>query len=214
MARYSGKGWHFQHTRHSNARKYGHAGGTYAMRYEKSGFFKGEPILVKQTNNPSRVEIYSKHTGKGFADKKHIMRTTSKKHYGSSYELEPRYDSRKSFYGKARVEIEDGNKKLYSYNTLVAEIKDGRAIVHGTYSQTTLRHIKEFLKQEGFKAETSKQMIKDYPEKVTKRQSENKLKWKSISEAPITDIEKEFKQAYGRLPTSEELQDIIYEGEF
>lgn len=30
MAKYSGSGWHFQHTRHSNARKYGKAGGTYA----------------------------------------------------------------------------------------------------------------------------------------------------------------------------------------
>lgn len=29
MAHYTGKGWHFQHTRHSNARKYGKAGGNY-----------------------------------------------------------------------------------------------------------------------------------------------------------------------------------------
>ena len=31
MTRYSGKGWHFQHVRHSNARKYGKAGGTYSQ---------------------------------------------------------------------------------------------------------------------------------------------------------------------------------------
>jgi hypothetical protein len=30
MAKYSGSGWHFQSVRHSNARKYGRAGGTYA----------------------------------------------------------------------------------------------------------------------------------------------------------------------------------------
>jgi hypothetical protein len=30
MAKYSGSGWHFQSVRHSNARKYGKAGGTYA----------------------------------------------------------------------------------------------------------------------------------------------------------------------------------------
>jgi len=30
MTKYSGQGWHFQHTRHSNARKYGRAGGSYA----------------------------------------------------------------------------------------------------------------------------------------------------------------------------------------
>lgn len=78
------------------------------------------------------------------------------------YELPARYDSRKSFYGKARVETMDGKKALYSYNTKVAEIEDGKAKVYGTYSQTTLRHIKEFLLQNGFKAENSKQIIKDY----------------------------------------------------
>jgi hypothetical protein len=30
MSKYSGQGWHFQTTRHSNARKYGRAGGKYA----------------------------------------------------------------------------------------------------------------------------------------------------------------------------------------
>lgn len=80
------------------------------------------------------------------------------------YGLEPRYDARKSFYGKAQVDTGDkGDKnKLYSYNTLVAEIKDGKPVVYGTYSQTTLRHIKDWLKQNGFKAETSKQIMADY----------------------------------------------------
>jgi hypothetical protein len=36
------------------------------------------------------------------------------------------------------------------------------AEVYGTYSSTTLRHIKEFLKQNGFKAESSKQIMADY----------------------------------------------------
>ena len=80
------------------------------------------------------------------------------------YGLEPRYDARKSFYGKAQVDTGDkGDKnKLYSYDTLVAEIKDGKPVVYGTYSQTTLRHIKEWLKQLGFKAENSKQILADY----------------------------------------------------
>ena len=81
-----------------------------------------------------------------------------------TYDLSPRYDSRQSFYGKARVDTGDaGDKnKLYSYNTLVAEIKDGKPVVYGTYSATTLRHIKDWLKQNGFKAETAKQIMKDY----------------------------------------------------
>lgn len=81
------------------------------------------------------------------------------------YSLQPRYDGRKSFYNKAQVEVDDTNpriKKLYSYNTLVAEIRFGKPKVFGTYSQTTLRHIKEFLRQEGFKADSKKQILKDY----------------------------------------------------
>lgn len=80
------------------------------------------------------------------------------------YGLEPRYDARKSFYGKAHVDTGDkGEKnKLYSYDTLVAEIKDGKPVVYGTYSATTLRHIKDWLKQNGFKADTSKQIMADY----------------------------------------------------
>lgn len=80
------------------------------------------------------------------------------------YDLKPSYDARKSFYGKAQVGTGDkGDKnRLYSYDTLVAEMKDGKPVVYGTYSQTTLRHIKEWLKQNGFKAENSKQIMADY----------------------------------------------------
>ena len=80
------------------------------------------------------------------------------------YDLSPRYDSRASFYSKAKVDTGDkGDKnKLYSYNTLVAEIKDGKPVVYGTYSATTLRHIKEWLIQNGFKAENKAQILRDY----------------------------------------------------
>lgn len=80
------------------------------------------------------------------------------------YDLKPQYDARQSFYNKATVDTGDkGDKnKLYSYNTLVAEMKDGKPVVYGTYSQTTLRHIKEWLKQNGFKAENAKQILADY----------------------------------------------------
>lgn len=77
--------------------------------------------------------------------------------------LEPRYDSRKSFYGKAKTYKTDKGIELLSYGTKVAEIKNsGEVIIYGFYSQTTTRHIKEFLKQEGYFADTKKQIIKDY----------------------------------------------------
>lgn len=77
-------------------------------------------------------------------------------------ELKVIYDARKSFYKKAQVELigewsflHSSLKKihLYSYNTLVCTIEyvnvfDRFYQLHiGEFSQTTLRHIKEFLKQ-------------------------------------------------------------------
>ena len=65
------------------------------------------------------------------------------------YELMARYDSRKSFYGKAHViELDNGVKQLQSYNTIVGEIKDNKYYqLWDGKSQTTTRHIKEFKKQ-------------------------------------------------------------------
>lgn len=65
------------------------------------------------------------------------------------YELAPRYDSRKSFYGKAHViELDNGTKQLQSYNIIVGEIKNGEYFqLWDGKSQTTTRHIKEFKKQ-------------------------------------------------------------------
>ena len=84
-------------------------------------------------------------------------------------ELKPIYDSRKSFYNKANVEFnnEEQTATLYSYNTKVAQIKfkgkeKAKATVLNTQSPTTTRHVKEFLLQNGFKAETKKQIEEDY----------------------------------------------------
>jgi hypothetical protein len=58
MARYNGSGWHNQSVRHSNARKYGKAGGTYAvfkkdkygLNAEKVGDFNKKAFLVFDKN--------------------------------------------------------------------------------------------------------------------------------------------------------------------
>lgn len=64
------------------------------------------------------------------------------------YELQARYDSRKSFYGKAHViEKDDGSRELKSYNTIVSREKNGVIEHLGKWSQTTTRHQKEFEKQ-------------------------------------------------------------------
>lgn len=64
-------------------------------------------------------------------------------------ELIPVYDSRKSFYNKAKVLLlNDGTIQLQSYSTIVGEIKNNtyKQLWDGK-SQTTTRHINEFKKQ-------------------------------------------------------------------
>jgi hypothetical protein len=79
-------------------------------------------------------------------------------------ELCPYYDSAQSFYGKAKVIEIENDVFLLSYETIVAfynrETKIAKVV--DTYSATTLRHIKEFLRQSGFKAENKKQIERDY----------------------------------------------------
>lgn len=109
------------------------------------------------------------------------------------YDLDTQHDGRQSFYGKAKVDTGADNKdnKLYSYNTLVAEIKDGKPVVYGVYSQTTLRHIKEWLKQNGFKAETKDQILRDYgvkEESVNEKCGKKEFKKKNLEESYYADV--------------------------
>ena len=73
-------------------------------------------------------------------------------------ELKPVYDNAKSFYNKAyTITYLENNlvykMELYSYNTLVLTLTDGVYKLNTEvpekllYSQTTLRHTKDFLKQ-------------------------------------------------------------------
>lgn len=83
-------------------------------------------------------------------------------------ELECRYDTRQSFYGKAQVEdIYNDNSVLvlYSYGTKVAQItKNKNSIKYhyfGKYSCTTTRHQKEFFKQNGLSDKQIKELFKN-----------------------------------------------------
>lgn len=93
------------------------------------------------------------------------------------YDLSCRFDSRQSFYGKAKVEEKATNgahgetilKNLYSYGTLVAKIlysyiDNKQTITYiylGKYSQTTTRHQKEFFKQNGLTEKEIKELFKN-----------------------------------------------------
>lgn len=136
------------------------------------------------------------------------------------YDLGTEYDARKSFYGKAKVDVrDDGSQVLYSYGSPVCQIKDGKAylLVHvngyASYasSQTTLRHVKEFLKQNGFKADSLKQMEKDYPIQrnsfvEAKNEAKQPSKGNKLVESEIVDLNKEEEVEKGKeiLNASEE----------
>ena len=82
------------------------------------------------------------------------------------YDLSPEYDARKSFYGKAKVKVGDGKITLYSYNTPVCEIdantREVRLLDLWDTSQTTLRHVREFLQQHGFQTGSKQQLARMY----------------------------------------------------
>ena len=75
------------------------------------------------------------------------------------YDLSCVFDSRESFYSKAKVVISSDKLTLFSYNTEVAEfdrnknellVKESEFSKNGKYSATTTRHIREFAQQQGF----------------------------------------------------------------
>lgn len=80
------------------------------------------------------------------------------------YFLEPINDPHKSFYKKAKVVSVADSIILLSFDTPVCEIMNGQVDLKKDwdYSQTTLRHVKEFLKQNGFTADSKKQIEQDY----------------------------------------------------
>ena len=79
------------------------------------------------------------------------------------YDLTCLFDMRQSFYGKARVEVfSDNSEILWSYSTPVACFIKGKIIVRGQYSQTTTRHIKEFIRQHNQSADNLKEILKLY----------------------------------------------------
>ena len=91
------------------------------------------------------------------------------------YELNCRYDARKSFYGKAVVIEKEESQDNYiykilelrSYSTIVARITENTETnkatceYFGKYSQTTTRHQKEFFKQYGLSDKEIKELFKN-----------------------------------------------------
>jgi hypothetical protein len=75
------------------------------------------------------------------------------------YELQPdSYDGRKSFNGKAHVEIVGNTRALKSYETIVAAVNEAGEVfrIWSGWSATTARHVNSFVRSETGKAGISK----------------------------------------------------------
>ena len=88
------------------------------------------------------------------------------------YELSCQYDTRQSFYGKAKIRVCEKSDKiehleLLSYGVLVANYvyykEQNKKVFEyfGKYSQTTARHQKEFFKQLGLTESELKELWKN-----------------------------------------------------
>lgn len=73
--------------------------------------------------------------------------------------LQSIYDTRTDFYKKAKIYVIGEFKVLVSYSTIVAGVYKNEFYIKGWYSQTTTRHINEFLQQNGFNKISKKQML-------------------------------------------------------
>lgn len=72
---------------------------------------------------------------------------------GLIYELVERLDA----YNKALVYRNNNKLILLSYNTIVTEIENNLLILNGSFSNTTLKHIKEFCLKYAHKQVTKKE---------------------------------------------------------
>ena len=82
--------------------------------------------------------------------------------------LQPTFSKQKSFYGKAKLKTYDNAVILVSYDTEIVQLRDNNNTIkmlcdHGKLSTTTLKHLREFLRQfghEGIAELTKKEMVK------------------------------------------------------
>lgn len=140
-----------------------------AIEVAKDNEMAKEVLRAEVKNNClTTVVIWTKENGEVSED---LLKEQLNKLNEEKVDLKPRYDSRQSFYGKARVdEREDGSKVLYSYGSAVAYIspegevsvlRDGYATAYS--SATTLRHFKEFLYQNNKEVASLRELQKMYP---------------------------------------------------
>jgi hypothetical protein len=121
----------------------------------------GGSNYLKERPKPSRKKLIQEPEEITLEEAKKLVREAGYR------TLRPTHDSRKSFYGKATEGDGEKGLELYSYGKLAAKIVDGEPkLVSGiwNYSQTTLRHVKDWLASKGFEVGTKQQIAQMYEE--------------------------------------------------
>lgn len=78
-------------------------------------------------------------------------------------ELEVKFGTAKSFYGKAETRRGVNCTELYSYDTLVCTVYDNDLVrMEAPKSNTTTRHIVEFLQQMGYPKFTKAELLRRF----------------------------------------------------
>ena len=184
-----GKAYYYAHT----GDKVDYKGKTYVIIMDKDGGHKigySDTLLLRDVETREVIEV-----SKEDFIKEATLLKEEKVDEAPVYDLGTQYDSRKSFYGKARVDVrDDGTQILYSYGCPVCRIENGKVtLLNKGYrgwasSQTTLRHVKEFLKQNGFEVASMRELAKMYP--IEQARADESLKEQVIDITKKEEVDK------------------------
>lgn len=130
-------------------------------------------------------------------EKKNVKNENVTKEELKEIELQPTWSKLKSFHQKAMVgTTKTGDKYLKSFGFLVCEIIKGEVKIHNEIdkwdSKSTIRHINNFLYENGFETGNTKELTEMYILKIKKttKTEENEESKKVKKEIKIVDDEK------------------------
>ena len=130
-------------------------------------------------------------------EKKNVKNENVTKEELNEIELQPSWSKLKSFHQKATVgTTKTGDKYLKSFGFLVCEIIKGEVKIHNEIdkwdSKSTIRHINNFLYENGFETGNTKELTEMYILKIKKttKTEENEESKKVKKQIKIVDYEK------------------------
>jgi hypothetical protein len=156
MAKYNSSGWHFQSTRHSNARRTGHAGGKYAVSYNdpKGKSFSLGVFPTDKEAYKAKLKYVKTHEGFSEDDDFWKTETNSKKDFGyastgfqtfplkDGYEIVAHFENTRNGFRHIAVLMKNGREvdrakatylnrtwERYEYETVIRDLLDKSGVL-------------------------------------------------------------------------------------